>query len=79
MKLYVKSWCSWCISAKRYLDQRGYKYEEVDVLSDAASYDEMRRLSSQSLTPTLVADGRVLADFGPDELEVFLKQHNIDP
>jgi glutaredoxin 3 len=79
LKLYVKSWCPWCISAKLYLNKRGYRFDEVDVNRDASAFDEMKRLSSQSYTPTLVADGRVLADFGTDELEVFLKQHSINP
>ena len=46
---------------------------------DGAAYDEMIRLSGQRLTPTLVVDEKVLADFGPDELEIFLKQHSIQP
>jgi hypothetical protein len=29
--------------------------------------------------PTLVTGELVLADFGPDELEDFLKEHNIRP
>jgi glutaredoxin 3 len=79
LKLYVKNWCPWCISAKNYLNKRGYRYDEVDVNHDAAAYDEMKRLSGQRLTPTLVADGWVLADFGTDELETFLKQNSIEP
>jgi glutaredoxin len=79
LKLYVKNWCPWCISAKNYLNKRGYRYDEVDVNRDAAAYDEMKKLSGQSYTPTLVADGKVLADFGTDELEIFLKQHSIEP
>jgi glutaredoxin len=79
LKLYVKNWCSWCISAKHYLNNRGYRYEEVDVCADPAAYEEMIRLSGQRYTPTLVAGGRVLADFGSDELEVFLKEHSILP
>lgn len=79
LKLYVKNWCSWCISAKNYLNKRGYRYEELDVLADPAAYQEMIRISGQRLTPTLDAGGLVLADFGTDELEIFLKQHSILP
>jgi protein-disulfide isomerase len=40
----------------------------------------MIRLSGQRLTPTLVTpDGLVLPDFGPDELEAFVKKHGIQP
>ena len=65
--------------AKQYLNKRGYRYEEVDVNRDQAAYEEMIRLSGQRYTPTLVAGGLLLADFGPDELEIFLKEHSIEP
>lgn len=73
VKLYVKNWCPWCIDAERWLAGRGHVFEKVDVLKDADSYQTMRRISGQSLTPTLeMPDGRVLADFGVEELEGFL-------
>jgi len=79
-KLYVKTWCPWCVRAQDWLDTHGYRYTLVDVEKTRADYDEMFRLSGQRLTPTLVtADGLVLPDFGPDELEVFLKKHSIAP
>lgn len=40
----------------------------------------MRRISGQSLTPTLeTPDGKVLADFDVKQLEEFFKTHNIQP
>jgi hypothetical protein len=51
----------------------------VDVLRDGAAFAEMRRLSGQGLAPTLLAGDRVLADFGPEELEAFLEEHGIEP
>lgn len=79
LKLYVKSWCPWCISATHYLKKHSYAFEAVDVNRDASAYQEMIRMSGQRYTPTLVVDGKVLADFGTDELEDFLKQHSIRP
>ena len=80
MKLYVKVWCPWCVAAREWLDGRNYKYELVDVEANRADYDAMIKLSGQAKTPTLVTnDGKVLPDFGPDELEVFVKKHNLNP
>lgn len=80
LKLYVKTWCPWCVMAREWLDARGYVYELIDVESTRANYDEMIRLSGQRRTPTLVTgEGKVLPDFGPGELEAFLKKHNIAP
>lgn len=80
MKLYIKTWCPWCVSAREWLDARGYQYEAVDVLANQADYDKMIALSGQSKTPTLVLDdGKVLPDFGPDELAAFVKEHGLTP
>ena len=75
--LYIKPRCPWCVDAKEYLDQAGYRYEEINVLADSTAYATMIRLSGQSLTPTLVVGDLVLGDFGTDELEMFLKKHDI--
>ena len=79
LKLYVKTWCPWCITARQYLAKRGFRFEEIDVEADRAAYAEMIRLSGQSYTPTLSVDDKLLADFGPDELQNFLKKHQIEP
>ena len=46
---------------------------------DPDAHDEMIRISGQPLAPTLVVGGKILADFGPDELEEFLKSEEILP
>jgi hypothetical protein len=46
---------------------------------DPAAFAELKRISDQSHTPTLAIGDLVLPDFGLDELEDFLKQHNILP
>lgn len=79
LKLYVKTWCPWCVMAIKSLDEKGFKYELVDVESARPLYDEMIKLSGQRYTPTLVADGLVLPDFGPEELAAFLHKHGIKP
>lgn len=78
LKLYVKVWCPWCIMAREWLDEHGFQYEWIDVEANRADYDRMFQLSGQRRTPTLVTPaGAVLPDFGPDELEVFLRKQKI--
>jgi glutaredoxin len=71
IRLFIKPYCGWCHKAIRWLDQRGIEYEQVDVISDEAAYDEMIRLSGQELAPVIDVDGEILADFGPDQLADF--------
>ena len=73
MILYIKRGCPWCDMAEACLREHGHPYSPIDVLSDQEAFTEMRRLSGQTKAPVLVTgDGRVLADFGPEELPWFL-------
>ena len=74
IRIFIKPYCGWCHKAQRWLDERGLKYETLDVLADSQAMTEMVKLSGQSLAPVLEADGKILADFGPEELEDFWEQ-----
>ncbi len=74
IRLFIKPWCGWCHKATRWLDDHGIEYETLDVQADDKAYDEMVRLSGQTLAPVIEVDGKVLADFGPDQLAKFWKQ-----
>ena len=49
------------------------------VRRDRAAFEEMIRISGQRRAPTLVVGDKLLPDFGPEELAVFLKKHSIAP
>jgi glutaredoxin len=57
-----------------WLDAHGVDYEVIDVIRSNAAYDEMVKLSGQELAPVIDVDGKILADFGPDQLEAFWKK-----
>jgi len=71
--LYIKQGCPWCIAAEEELQKLGVKYERREVRSNSAYFEEMRELSGQTKAPVLQMDGRVLADFGPEQLPGFLE------
>ena len=56
----------------RWLDEHGIEYETLDVIANEAAFDEMVRLSGQDLAPVIEVDGKVLADFGPEQLPEIL-------
>jgi hypothetical protein len=51
--------------------------ELKEVLNDPRAFEEMRRKSGQSKAPTLDFEGKILADFGVDELPQFLRERNV--
>lgn len=78
VRLFVKTFCPWCTEAERWLKARGVAYERLDVFADPRNFNEMIRLSGQTLAPVIEVDGKVLADFGTDELEPWWKQQGWD-
>ncbi len=74
IRLFIKPYCGWCHKAQRWHDERGIKYETLDVIADSKAMTEMVRLSNQTFAPVIEVDGKILADFGPEELEQFWKK-----
>ena len=75
--LYVKPGCPWCDDAESYLKTHGIAYHRANVSADRAAFDEMLRVSGQTKAPTMSWEDEILADFGVDELELFLRERNV--
>ena len=75
--LYLKSGCPWCSEAEAYLQERGIAYGKVDVYTDPAALTELKRLSGQTKAPTMRWGEKILADFGVEELDTFLRAHSV--
>ena len=78
IRLFIKPYCPWCHRAVNWLDERGVDFETIDVIGDETAYDEMIQLSGQELAPVIEVDGRILADFGPEELARFWKTVDLE-
>ena len=75
VRLFIKPGCPWCDEAIEWLDDHGIKYEVLDVIRDREAREEMHELTGQSKAPSIDVDGKILADFGADELEVWWRKH----
>lgn len=75
--LYTKRGCPWCQEAVEFLDGHGVSYKLREVSSDPNAMAELRQKSGQTKAPTLDWNGKVLADFGVDELVPFLREQNV--
>jgi arsenate reductase-like glutaredoxin family protein len=73
IRLFIKPNCGWCQKAMRWLDEHEVEYEKIDVLADEKAFDEMVKISGQTFAPVLDVNGKILADFGPEELPGFFK------
>lgn len=74
--LYIKTGCPWCDEVIDYLDRQRIDYETIVVSGNREAMADMVALSGQSKAPTLDWHGKVLADFGVEELVPFLRKVN---
>ena len=72
--LYTKTGCPWCAEAREVLVRQSVAFSEKNVSFDPAALAEMQRLSGQRKAPVLDWAGEILADFGADELVLFLAE-----
>jgi len=62
------------VVAEEWLTAHRISYQAVDVLADQSAFLTMKQLSGQTKAPVLLTEeGKVLADFGLEELPAFIK------
>lgn len=59
------------------LQRYGISYDRFDVLRNPEAYRRMKAISGQSRAPTMEWGDEVLADFGAEELEAFLRDKDL--
>lgn len=77
--IYSATWCGFCHTAKRYLDQLGVKYEDKDVEKDQANAVAAVEKSGQMGIPVLDINGTVIVGFDRPRIEEALKANKLIP
>ena len=75
--LYIKTGCPWCAEAVSFLSEHGIGYREKNVSQDQAALTDMQSISGQTKAPVLDWHGKILADFGTEELKPFLQTQGV--
>ena len=78
IRLFIKPYCGWCHKAMRWLNGRKVDYVTIDVTAEESAMAEMVRISGGELAPVIEIDGKILADFGPEQLATFWEKIEID-
>ena len=67
--MYCRTWCGDCARARRWLDERGIEYTEIDVEDDRTAHERAAALNEGRLhTPTFECGTEICIDFRPDRL-----------
>ncbi|MBW2967647.1 glutathione S-transferase N-terminal domain-containing protein [Candidatus Woesearchaeota archaeon] len=74
IKVYSTPTCPFCIKLKAWLDEKGIKYDNIDVASDQAAAQEMIRKSGQMGVPQTEINGKMIIGFDQEAIEAELAQ-----
>ena len=70
IKIYTKSYCSYCYAAKNLLTKRGLAYEETELSGNFSAEQEMRDLTGGTTVPQIIIVGTPIRGFTElDELD----------
>jgi glutaredoxin 3 len=67
MKIYIKPSCPYCIRLLSLLDEAGYVYETIDVLSHPDQNEEMIKKSGQRGVPEVEIANVIMPDYTTEE------------
>lgn len=68
--LFSKPGCPHCARARKMLDDKGYRFEEIEMGSHGISYSSLQAVTGRGTTPQVYIDGQHIG--GADELATWL-------
>jgi glutaredoxin 3 len=71
--LYTSESCHWCRVAKRYFQERGLSFREVDIVKDQRGRREMVRMTGQCGVPVIKVGHRAMTGWDETEFEALLR------
>ena len=61
--IYSADWCSSCVSAKRFLEEKNIPYEEINIDRQGISRSRLIELTGRLAIPTIVVNENVIGGY----------------
>jgi glutaredoxin 3 len=74
--IYTSAGCPYCMDAKKLLDKKGVKYQEIPVDKDADKLSEMVKLSGRRSVPQIFINNKPIGGF--DDLSELATSGELD-
>lgn len=68
VKVYSTPACPWCKRAKKFLEDNGIEYQNLDVAGDKTARNEMIEKTGQMGVPVIDIDGEIIIGFDEPKL-----------
>ncbi len=63
IKMYTTSWCGPCKMAKKFLAEKGYNFEEIDIEENNISREDMASMSNGHTVPQIIINDLPIGGF----------------
>ena len=63
VKIYSTNWCPYCANTKRFLDEKGIEYEEINIEAEGMSRENLEKLTGGRTVPQIVIDGNPIGGY----------------
>ena len=70
IKIYSTAWCGPCKMAKKFLSEKGYQFEEVDIEKNNISREEMASMTKGTTVPQILINNHPIGGFD-DLIQLF--------
>lgn len=77
VRVYSSLFCPYCVMAKRLLDDKGVRYEEIRVDQDPNQRQEMMRITGRRTVPQIFVGNTHVGGF--DDLSALDRAGKLDP
>ncbi len=72
IKIYSTPTCTYCITLKKFLEEKGVGFKEIDVSEDKEAADRMIEKTGQMGVPVLEINGEMIVGFDREKINKLL-------
>ncbi|MDP6339973.1 MAG: glutaredoxin domain-containing protein [Candidatus Marinimicrobia bacterium] len=63
IKIYTTNWCSYCNAAKRFFEEKGWRYEEINIEEKGWDRSKLLEVGKAMKVPQIVIDGKAIGGY----------------
>jgi glutaredoxin len=63
IKIYTTNWCPYCVAAKRFFDEKGWPYEEINIAEKDWNREKLFEVGKSMTVPQIVIDGEAIGGY----------------
>ena len=75
IKMYSASWCPDCVTAKKWLDDKKIKFDDIDITENIVDQEFVKKINlGKRIIPTFIINDKVYSNPGLRTLSDLLEQ-----